>query len=221
MIKLYIYIDWQLALTFASFVCVCSPIACPTGKPVNLSTNCAKHVLVELKHAHVEDVGSSVVVNDTFKQSQRVRARFPDKSILEPVKPPEWHPSLLLDMISTTDSAIMEDEEENDDDDIMHLLRDAEETVARLDAPQNCPNTRDTIGQFRSSIQKMLCNDASDAPGRKRKKAARGNSGYFEHLTEIRTLCPKRPNEEHSAYLKRLHAQARESWIEAGSVGGW
>lgn len=178
-----------------------------------MASNCAKHVLAELKHAHVSDIANSAE-DDGTKRFQSIQKKHVSTNSLVPrLTAPQWSPALLqgLNIIGKV-HALCDDDIDND----------AEEQPTRM-AALNLID-RDLEAMLRSDLsdiselQKQIkqCAHLNDRHRRSTKKQPRGNYGFFEHINDVRVSFPRLPNETYNDYRKRLHAEAKQSWTVKG-----
>lgn len=185
---------------------------------MNLSTNCCKHVLAELKQEHVAQVAQLPSCRTTA-----VDKRFPDLKCIDRIKPPAWSPVLLTGLLPQGfDQAPSGNDGSNDDDDnadhrdstIMGALLGIERdlSASELCPWQQCPQQaqrRDTDYQaITKGIQALA---SAKSHGQKRKRA-RGNFGFFQHVANTRVLLARNPGEVKGEFEKRVRVHAKETW---------
>ena len=171
-----------------------------TGKPANLSTNCAKHILAEAKHAHVYHVARQVELGRNRQVA--VNKRFPDLESIDQVRPPPWTPALLNNMLAgakcDSDAGVAADESDDGegvDISVAGSLLDIDRGLEVVASRQQSQS------RARSNGRKHVCKDdimelAKQQPdGPRPPKRPRGNFGFFDHVAQLRLHLPANPKE--------------------------
>ena len=201
------------------------------GKPVNLSGNCSKHILAELKHAHVDDVECA-----TIRKSQS------KPEIVDAIAPPPWSASVLTPVLDEMDKGSSapntagthdshDDGDSNSDSDLgLGVIEGCAESDSHPSAALNRINQHVRQLGVRTGRQKAIEVSAADhcmeAVRRvsstlgdtgihlKGKKRPRGNAAFFHHMSATQaSISPKRSEETVSDFRKRVAETARATWV--------
>lgn len=194
-----------------------SEIVFTAGKPVNLSTNCSKHILVEAKHAHVAHVGSVA-----FKEKASVAKRHPELHTIGCIQPPHWDHSLFKDMLQSVPASSLEEDKEEDkenqcleDAHSANVLSNIEKQLDRLELqeqlalPKKPSRARET-GEIKNQLKQLSASLQDELQPEKRKP--RGNCGFFQHLSNTRATLPRMPGESKADFQTRAREEARKTW---------
>ena len=201
----------------------------PEGKPVNLSGNCSKHILAELKHAHVDDVECATIGKSKSKPE-----------IVDAIAPPPWSASVLTPVLDEMDkgssappnTAGTHDGDSNSDSDLgLGMIEDCEELDSHPSAPLNRINQH--VGQLdvctrqprasevtaadhcMEAVRRVSSTLGNNGPHLKAKKRPRGNAAFFHHMSATQaTISPKKSEETVSDFRKRVAETARATWVD-------
>ena len=180
---------------------------------MNLSTNCCKHVLAELKHFHSKDLKTPAGEDDRI-----------------PLIPhPPWTPAVISGIGTGTGASIqaVENGDCNDSEDdnvgtgdagscesLVRALGEIDQQVVQASRPQKRGRVHvseyiEAIGSLSQSAQSE--SKSLEAPLKK----PRGNHGFFSHVRDHRARHPRQPDEQYRDYLARMQDEARVSWNAA------
>ena len=192
------------------------------GRPVNLTLNCAKHILAELKHYHLDDLER--------KNSQKAKKATPP--LIGQISPPPWTPAVLnacrgLSASACSDAAALVDAESESDSDMPELQGTGAASLAAIDqkcsklieqtAKDSSSTSKASVNQYIQAIDSLSHEHAADHQSlNKRKRQPRGNHGFFKHIQSLRPHLPRKCGEAYSEYLARLNAAGKETWKVRG-----
>ena len=172
---------------------------------MNLSTNCSKHILAELKHDHIED------------QEVRTGLKKPATALVARAEFPGWSASVISRASSNADRQLPDDDE--CDRDTGTPMGELIAIDARLDAACGVApaanKRKSTVRDYMDAVAQLAAEHRGDNHSFNRVKGkSRGNHGFFRHLSDQRALHPRHSGEPAKAYEARLMAMARLSWKE-------
>lgn len=190
-----------ISLLFSSSVMRC------LGKPVNLSSNCYKHVLAELKHFHVKGLHAGDAGDGTT---------------LPQIPPPPWTPAVLNqgppssagDRLELEDGNSNESESGNDSPGgrfglLSAIDREIDHVSSAVKSSTGTSDVADYIEAVETLCQeKQQESQSLDRPCKK----PRGNSGFFKHIRDQQALVPRGVDEPYDVYAARLREIARATW---------
>ena len=190
---------------------------------MNLSGNCSKHILAELKHAHVDGVERACKMKGGSGGSTNAI------DVLDSIPPPSWNPSLLKPAFQAlgdyketdADSADSDKDSSSARPDNPSILALVDREVEDLDREVAVMNSR--VGMSSAEhCSRAVCRVAEShgdtGVHKPKKKAPRGNSGFFVHMASVQpTVEPQRKGESVSDFRKRVAHAAKASWETAAT----
>lgn len=189
---------------------------------MNLAGNCSKHILAELKHAHVDGVERACKKKDGCGSSTNAI------DVLDPIPPPSWNPSLLntafQSLADYTDTGNGSSDSDRDfaaaDHERQSILALVDREVEALDrkAPRNSRMGMSSAEHCSQAVCRVAETHGDRGAHRPKKKAPRGNACFFVHMASVQsTLEPQRKDESTSDLRKRVADAAKETWGTAAT----
>ena len=193
---------------------LCSALCC-AGRPVNLSNNCSKHVLAEVKQAHVAHVARETGL-DTSKAGLNMVAN--ECKPIEQIPPPPWKPSVILPNLPALPSLQHGNSPDSDcempaleDDPAKMCLSAISQAVSAVEQNVMQPDDPSFVDQCMNAVLRVAASHGEfEKP---RKKQPRGNFGFFRHVADTQSaMPPKQQGETIKDCRKRVIAQAKATW---------
>lgn len=194
----------------------------PGGKPVNLAGNCSKHILAELKHAHVEDVEKYTSGSSKCETVDRV-------------PPPPWTSSLLTPFLHELQDGQAVNTGDGDDDDSdscksnFGMIEDADPNAENPPPPTCLSQISQQVHQLNvaesrkpqvsaaehcmDAVRRVASTSGDNEVHLQKKKRPRGNAAFFTHMAATQaTMGPKHEGESVPQWRKRVAEKAKETW---------
>lgn len=200
-----------------------------SGRPVNLSNNCSKHVLAEVKHFHTDHV-ARVTGLDRSKSGKQKHAE--QATCLEHIPPPTWTESVFAGSLPDVDANEHSDADSASAQD-SGCVPDALDDVNVRETGGVLAAINNTLDRWPSAYRGGMnndrhCNTATDncinavlrvakthgdEENKKSKKRPRGNVGFFHHVAATQaSLPPKENSESLQQWRQRVTEAARDTW---------
>lgn len=191
----------------------------PGGKPVNLAGNCSKHILAELKHAHVEDVEKYTCGSSKCETVDRVA-------------PPPWTSSLLAPVLSELQDGPTVNTGDDDSDSCngeLGMIEDADpnaespplptclsrisQQVHQLNVAENRKPQVSAAEHCVDAVRRVANTSGDNQVHFRQKKRPRGSTAFFAHMAATQaTMGPKHESESVPQWRKRVAEKAKETW---------
>ena len=185
---------------------------CFQGKPVNLSSNCFKHVLAELKHFHTKGL----------QQHAKTSSGHAD-SMLPQIPPPPWTPAVLSmqqapqtpgGLLELEDGGTTEEEGEGfEPGGLFGALSEIDKAVDQVSCNIQRPKQKTDVTEYVEAIDAFYQEKQHESKSLDRPcKKPRGNFGFFKHLRDQRAIVQRGDRESSDVYEARLRESAKTSW---------
>lgn len=185
------------------------------GRPVNLATNCAKHLLCELKHSHVDHVESARGIQANVKSATRHGRRQQElhKSIeckIDAIPPPPWSAAILTENLVSgngSQTLAVNDQKAAHPSTQMAALCNVDlevaECVKASRKQKSCQSYIDDINSLAKSMTAMRTEDLL---------ARRGCQSFLLFKRDFRLSLPRLPDESSVQFNMRAMQEAKEAW---------
>lgn len=141
-----------------------------SGKPANLSSNCYKHVLAELKRSHVDSVWRTHSSKPTRKTPQ-VSAT----TLIDSIPPPTWSAAVLSGL--WPDDGIATRKMELPPGTQMAALQDIVDTLETADRSTSNRSAKRKVEEYTHALATLAAATASEVA--RVSKKPRGNHGFL------------------------------------------